>query len=61
MKSIYYDQKQRMRKELKDKKQRLFELERLKFDKEESAWKLRESLRLEVIKLEGELNDLSKT
>jgi len=59
--AIYYDEKQRKRKELKSKKDRLFELERLKFEKDESAYKLKEDLRKEIIKLEKELNDLSKT
>lgn len=55
MKDLYFDDKQRKRKELKAKKDRLFELERLKFDKTEMAYQLREKLRKEIIQLEKEL------
>lgn len=54
----FYDGKQRRRKELKAKKDRLFELERLKFDKTEKAYELREALRAECMKLEKELEGL---
>lgn len=53
-----YEEKKRLKKELKQKKERLFELERLKFDKEETAFSLKEKLRLEVIKLEKEIDGL---
>jgi hypothetical protein len=46
---------------LKDKKERLFELERLKFDKTEKAYELRESLRAEILIKEKEIEDYKKS
>lgn len=41
--------------ELKKKKDHLYELDKLKFEKDEPAFKLKEKLRLEIIALEKEL------
>jgi hypothetical protein len=46
---------------LKNKKERLFELERLKFDKTEKAYELRESLRAEILIKEKEIEDYKKS
>jgi hypothetical protein len=46
---------------LKNKKERLFELERLKFDKTEKAYEIREALRAEILTKEKEIEDYKKS
>lgn len=49
--------RQKLQRELKKKKELLMEWERLRFDEEESAYKLREKLRAEIIQMEKDLKN----
>jgi hypothetical protein len=54
-KKITGEPRQLLQRTLKSKKALLFEWDRLRFDKEESAYDLREKLRVEIIQMEKDL------